>query len=195
VPSNDAALGGLRFDDDVANNRTDIYRAGNRVLRLSADGSLVAGDMTGNLVTGAVTRKVIEVTVTAAQLRQLRATAVDLVPIVAGTILVFHGMLVRSNITTAFDSVGAGEDLAVRYGDASGALVSASLDTTTDIDFTQVTDAYAMVPALATVIPISAAELPLVLHNVGAGELASANNNANGNGTLTCTVIYSEITV
>jgi hypothetical protein len=205
VPERDATLAGLRFDDDATNNRTDVYRAGTRVLRLGADGSIgdvtgnLTGDVTGNVVTGTVTRKVREVTVTATQLRKLRATPVDLVPAVAGAIHIFLGMLVDVDIATAFDSVGAGEDLVVRYADDSGDIASAALDTTTDIDFTGTgLGKLAWVPAVSTVLPSSGffqANEKLVLHNVGGGELAAADDDANGNATLTCTVIYLEIAV
>jgi hypothetical protein len=194
VPSKDAALAGLVFDDDATNNRTDVYRAGTRVLRLNASGSLEA-NVTGNLTTGGAVRKVAEVAVTAAQLRTLQTTPVELVPGAQGAVLVFQGMLFSTEITTAFDSVGAGEDIAVRMEDGSGALVSASLDTTTDINFADTGAAVAWLPPLATVISgatfISGAGL--YLHNVGAGELASANNNANGNATTTCTIVYLEV--
>lgn len=203
MPERDATLAGLQFDDDAANNRTDVYRAGNRVLRLGADGSIgdvtgnVTGDVTGNLTTGTVTRKVAQVAVTATQLRTLRATPVQLVAGVAGKILVFEGMAVTAAITAAFDSVGAGEDLAVRMVDDSGPVVSAAIDTTTDIDFGNTTAGWSgWVPPLAAVVAPSNMELePLLLHNVGGGELAAADDDANGNATLTCTVVYLEIAV
>ncbi len=205
MPERDATLAGLQFDDDAANNRTDVYRAGNRVLRLGADGSIgdvtgnVTGDVTGNLTTGTVTRKVREVVVTATQLRKCRATPVTLVPAVPGSVLIFQGMYAIVDITTLFDSVGAGEDLAVYHEDEGGMQASAALDTTTDIDFTQASlDQRAWLPPLAATVlaGVSILEnLPLVLLNKGGGELAAADNDLNGAATMTCTIVYLEIAV
>ena len=134
------------------------------------------------------------VTVTAAQLRTLAASPVTLVAAAAGKFYVFKGAVIQyrggSNV---YNSVGAGEDLAIRYTDGSGAIVSATLDTTTDINFGSVTDDESYMPALATVVaPVT--NSPLVLDNVGAGELASADAAANGDGIITVTILYDVYT-
>ncbi len=136
-------------------------------------------------------------TITAAQLRQLAAAPVTLVAAPgAGKALLFRSALVEyvggANI---FDSVGAGEDLQIRYTDGSGALASSVLDTTTDINFGATTDAFAVMEPLSVNVIKLVENAALVLDNVGAGELAAANDDANGDGTVIITLVYEEWTL
>ncbi len=177
----------------------DYFLNNTLLFTLTPASGTVAADLTGNLVTGTVTRKVREVVVTATQLRKCRAQPVTLVPAVAGSVLIFQGMYVIVDIVTVFDSVGAGEDLAVYHEDEGGMQASAALNTTTDIDFTQASlDQRAWLPPLAATVlsGVSILEnLPLVLLNKGAGELATTDDDSDGNATMTCTIVYLEIAV
>lgn len=136
------------------------------------------------------------VTVTATQIRNLAAAPKELVAAPGATkALVFRGALVSyRGGSNAFDSVGAGEDLAVRYENGSGALCSAALDTTTDINFGATTDANATLAKLATtvIVPLNKS---LVLDNIGGGELAAADDDANGDGIVTVVIEYEVHTV
>lgn len=139
--------------------------------------------------------KVAVVAVSATELRTLAASPKTLIAGVTGKAFIFTGAYIKySGGASIFDSVGAGEDLAIRYTDGSGAIVSATLDTTTDINLGSITDDQSSVPALATVVnPVPGAAL--VLDNVGAGELASTDDDSDGDGTITVTLSYDEYTV
>lgn len=157
--------------------------------------STLAGGSKLDTDAAAPVRKCDVVTVTAAQLRALAAVQKTLVAAQAGKAYRFVGALLSyRGGSNAFDSVGAGEDLAIRYENGAGAIVSATLDTTTDINFGATTDADAVMPALATVV-VAPTNKALVLDNVGGGELAAANADANGDGIVTVTIEYDEYTV
>lgn len=182
----------------AANNLSDIGTVATALANLELlDGSktlqLAGLQLTTNAI--APTEKVAVVTVSATELRTLAAAPKTLVAGVAGHAYVFKGAFVRYHGgSNAFDSVGAGEDLAVRYTNGSGQLCSPALDTTTDINFGATTDDESFIPPLATVVnPVTAAAL--VLDNVGGGELAAADNDANGDGTLTVAVHYIDYTI
>jgi hypothetical protein len=141
-------------------------------------------------------RKVAVVTVSATEIRTLAASPKTLVSGPGATkALIFRGAYLQyRGGSNAFDSVGAGEDLAIRYTNGSGALVSAAVDTTTDVNLGVTTDEETYIPALATVVnPVPNGAL--VLDNVGGGELAAADDDANGDGVITVTIEYDEMTL
>ncbi len=140
--------------------------------------------------------KMVTVDVTATQIRTAAAIAIPLVAAPGvGKSLIFLGMSCKF-LTGAvgYDSVGAGEDLTVKYTDASGEAVSLHLDTTTDIDFNAVADDEAWIPALAAVVnPVENAIL--IWDNVGAGELADSDADSDGDGTVQLKISYYEWTL
>lgn len=122
------------------------------------------------------------VTLTAAQILTLSETPITIVPAPgAGRFIEFLGsMIVKPVSTVAYDGVAAGEDLAIKYTNAAGAIVSTTLETTGFID--QLTAQIRTCKAIATdLIPVVNA--PLVLHLL-VGEIAT------GNGTLTIQTSY-----
>lgn len=140
-------------------------------------------------------RKVAKVAVTATEIRTLAAAPKTLVAGVAGKAFVFLGALVKYiGGANPFDSVGAGEDLAIRYTNGAGQIVSPAIDTTTDINLGATDDDESWLPPLATVVnPVTAAAL--VLDNVGGGELASTDDDSDGDGTLEVIIHYDEYTI
>jgi hypothetical protein len=143
---------------------------------------------------GNIIRYAAKVSVTATQLRTLAAAPVSIVAGVAGDAVVFRGALFSyrggANI---FDSVGAGEDLALRYTDGSGTIVSYTVDTTSDINFGSTTDVDFIVEPVGSVVATLGAAL--ALDNVGAGELAAADADVNGDGTLDIYISYDVVNV
>lgn len=125
-----------------------------------------------------------EVTVSSAELLALRATPKTLVPAQgAGTIAEFVSALVIADNGTAY--VVGTNDLQIRYKDGSGDLISQIIDTAGLLD--QTTDIMTQVGPLATDSKTPKADCenqPLVLHNVGAGELTT------GTGVLRLKVRY-----
>ena len=138
------------------------------------------GGMELSASAAAGTMKQAVVAVSATEIRTMAASPKTLVAAQAGIAYVFHGALFKyTYVANVYDSVGAGEDLQIKYTDDSGQAVSPALDTTTDIDFGAAADDESWVPALATVVnPVTNAAL--VLDQIGAGELAAADLDANG---------------
>ncbi len=111
-------------------------------------------------------------TIAAAAIKTLRATPVELVPAPgAGNALQFMGAMLRLKsgsevLTEATDNLG------VKYTDGSGVQVSETVETTGFIDAAAnaVTNAR---PALDAIVAADAAlNAALVLHNIGAAEIA-----------------------
>ena len=84
-----------------------------------------------------VQEHVVKKTITSAQLLALNATPVELVPAPgANKAIEFISMLVHKPAGTAYAGIAAGEDLAVKYTNGSGAQVNTSLETTGFLDQT-----------------------------------------------------------
>lgn len=125
-----------------------------------------------------LTRKVI---VTSAELLALNATPKVLIEGQGSdTLLEFVSMVVHKPAGTAYAGIAAGEDLAVKYTNSSGAQVNTTLETTGFLD--QATAQTRLARAIATeYTPVVNA--PLVLHLLS-GEITS------GNSPLVITVHY-----
>ena len=181
---------------DVTGNATfDSPVTMSSTVRVTGVGTFLAGSTNGD---AAAVRKSAKVTVTATQLRKLAAAPKELVADPGdGFALVFLGALLQYRGTTVFDSVGAGEDLQVRYTNGSGGLVSQVVDTgnggKTNMDFASADDDDYYVGPLAEATVTQSASL--VLDNIGAGELASTDDDSDGNAILTVNIDYLLVTV
>lgn len=128
-----------------------------------------------------------QVTLTSAQIKALRATPATLVNApVAGKVLEFISIALCLDYGTNGLTETA-DNLAVRYTDGSGVIVSQAIETTGFIDQTADTATF----GLATIDPIAAKTgcdgKALVLHNTGDGEIAG---NAANDSVLRCKVVY-----
>ena len=125
-----------------------------------------------------------EVTVSSAELLALRATPKTLVAAQgAGTLIEFVSAVVIADNGTGY-TVGT-NDLAIRYKDGSGDVISQTIDTAGLLD--QTTDIMTQVMPIATDSKTPKADCenqPLVLHNTGAGELTT------GTGVVRVKVAY-----
>ena len=81
--------------------------------------------------------KTAKVTITSAQLLALNATPVTLVAAPGSSkVLEFITAVVQKPAGTAYSGIATGEDIAIKYTDASGAQVNTSLETTGFLDQT-----------------------------------------------------------
>lgn len=123
---------------------------------------------------------------TSAQIKALRATPITLVDAVPGKMIEFVGANLKldygSNVFTE-----SADNLAVRYTNGSGAIVSDAIEATGFIDQSADTQTNALPKIDAIVASASAEGKALVLHNTGDGEYAG--NAANDN-TIVVTVRY-----
>lgn len=137
------------------------------------------------------------VTLTATQLRKLNATPVTLVAAPGASLALVPVRIIAKYVAgaVAFDAVGAGDDLTIKYTNSSGTILS-HFETTGFLD--QLSNQIRVaLPGNATVAlkeftPV--ANAPLVAH-VLAGEIAAADLNANGDGTLRLEVQYVTVAV
>lgn len=126
------------------------------------------------------------VAVSSAELLALAAAPKTLVAAPgAGKLLEFVAAVLLLDATaTAYAENGGGSNMAIRYTDGSGVIVSQDIEVTGFIDQTADT----MTVALPKVNPITAkagcSDKPLVLDNIGAGELVT------GTGVLRVKVAY-----
>lgn len=125
-----------------------------------------------------------EVTVSSAELLALRATPKSLVAAPgAGKMLEFVAAVLFADNGTAYTV--STNDLAIRYKDGSGDIISQTIDTAGLLD--QTTDIMSLIAPIATDSKTPKADCenqPLVLHNTGAGELTS------GTGVLRVKISY-----
>lgn len=130
--------------------------------------------------------KTATVTVSSAELLALNATPKTLIaaPAAGHALILVGAELWLDFATTAYDGIAAGEDLTVRYTNASGTTL-ATIETIGFLDATA--DAFRYVtPAAGTLTPVAAA--PLILH-LSAGEIAT------GDSPLKVRVTYRELTL
>lgn len=134
------------------------------------EGSATSADF--NQVT--TTIRYAEVTISAAEMLALNATPKTLVAAPgAGKMLVFHGAVaILDYNSAAYAGIAAGEDLAVKYTNGSGAAASTTLETTGFLD--QTSDQIRTHKAIATdLTPV--ANAALVLH-LASGEITTGNS-------------------
>lgn len=121
------------------------------------------------------------VLVTSAQLLALNATPKEIVPAQgADTVTEFVSMVVTKPAGTAYAGIAAGEDLAVKYTNGSGAQVNTSLETTGFLDQTTAQTRMSR-PIVTEFTPVANAALVLQLLS---GEITT------GNSPLVVTVHY-----
>lgn len=134
----------------------------------------------------------VPVTLTSAQIKALAATPITVVAnAAAGKSVMFLGAQLKSVYggTNAFTNP---QDLAIRYKDATGAIVSAPITAAGFLDGTANT--YQIVGIAATSTIEAAADVeacPLVIHNTGLSEITG---NAAGDNTIVVTVKYAILT-
>lgn len=126
------------------------------------------------------------VTLTNAQIKAMRATPVTLVPAPTNGRLEFLGATLRLNGATNALTETA-DNMAIRFTDGSGAIVSQTIEATGFIDQTAATETSALPKIDAIVASSASLKKPLVLHNTGDGEYGG---NAANDATLTAIVSY-----
>lgn len=139
------------------------------------DGGLKLGD-SYRVSSRTVERKYFSRTLTSAEILALNGTPIEIAEAPgAGKVNIFKGATISLDATaTAYAGVGATEDLAARYTDGSGAIVSTTLEATGFID--QTTDQTRTLKEIVTdVTPVVNAAI--VLHMLN-GEVTT------GTGTL-----------
>jgi len=131
----------------------------------------------GGVVTGTLAETAMryaEVTVSSAEILALNATPKTLVAAPgAGKVLEFiSATAILDYNSAAYAGIGATEDLVIRFTDASGAIVSTTLETTGFLD--QTADQLRTHKAIVTdLVPV--ANSPLVLHLLN-GEVTTGNS-------------------
>lgn len=128
-----------------------------------------------------------KVKLTSAQVKALRATPIQLVAGLPGRMIQFVGATLMLDYAGTNGFTETADNLAIRYTDGSGVLVSQAIETTGFIDQTAdtITTAFPKIDAIAT--RASATGAPLVLHNTGDGEIAG---NAGADNTVTVAISY-----
>lgn len=116
------------------------------------------------------------VTLTNAEVLNLRATAKELVPAPgAGFINEFVSIVLAFDYTAAYTIVGAGDDLAVRYVDGTGVICSETIESTGFVDATADTMTTGRPKVDIIAAKTSCDNKALVLDNIGAAEFGAGN--------------------
>jgi hypothetical protein len=114
---------------------------------------------------------VAEVTVTSAQVLALFTTPIEIIPAPgAGYAVIPHRFVVRHGTGTAYAGIAAGEDLVLKYTNASGAEITQTIETTGFLD--QATAQIRMAGGInASITPVSnaAVVLHLLVGNITTG--------------------------
>lgn len=138
--------------------------------------------------------QVAEVTLTSAQVKALRATPITIVSAPGGgRIALFMGAILKLNYGGSNVFTEAGDNLAIRYKNSSGTIVSQTIETTGFIDQSvdTINNGIPLINGIAD-LSSSSSNSPLILHNIGGSEIAG--NAANDN-TLTVRVYYTSQTI
>lgn len=113
-----------------------------------------------------------EVSITAAEMKAIRATPKTLVAAPgAGKVLEFISATAIMDYVAAFTE--SSDDIVIRFTDGSGAIASTTLDTTNFLTATS-DQIRTHKPIVTDITPV--ANSPLVLHNTGDGELAGTGS-------------------
>lgn len=131
------------------------------------------------------------VTLTSAQVKALRATPITIVPAPRTgyvNVLVQARLKLKYGGTNVFTETA--DNLALRYTDGSGVIVSQTIETTGFIDQNVNTETSALPKIDAIVASTGSAGKPIVLHNTGDGEIAG---NAGNDNQLQVVCIYKQI--
>jgi hypothetical protein len=132
--------------------------------------------------------RVVQTTITNAQFLAIRGTPIAIVAAPgAGFGLQFLGGWITIDYTAAYTE--SADNLAVRFTDGSGQIVSGAIETTGFVDATA--DSYQLMVALAPTTGPAVVNAALVLHNTGDGEFGGGNA-AN---VITVTTYYRVVTV
>ena len=128
-----------------------------------------------------------DVTITAAQVKAIRATPIELVAApAAGSAHMLIGAMLKLNYGSEVFTETA-DNLAIRYTDGSGVIVSQTIESGSFIDASADTITNALPKIDAVVVATGAEAKALVLHNTGDGEIAG---NASNDSTITVRTYY-----
>ena len=126
-------------------------------------------------------------TITAAELKLIRATPITLVAApAAGSVHMLIGAMIKLNYGSEVFTETA-DNLAIRYTDGSGAIVSQAIESTGFLDQSADTISNALPKIDAIVTGAGSEAKALVLHNTGDGEIGG---NASDDSTLTIRTYY-----
>lgn len=118
----------------------------------------------------------VKVDITSAEVLALRATPKELVAAPgANKILVFESILLQVNYNSAAYTESS-DNMAVRYTNGSGVIVSSTIEATGFVDATADASVRGVAITDAIVANSAAENKALVLHNTGDGEYASGNS-------------------
>jgi len=172
------------------NGVVSIKAGGTSTAQLADDAVTAAKVADGAIATAALDPTTIQyatVTLTNANIKALRATPITLVAAPgAGKVIEFVSGLLKLNAGTNVLTESA-DNMAVKYTDGSGVVISTAIEATDFID--QAADTYtnAVPVADAIVVATGAENKAIVLHNTGDGEYAG---NAANDATMTVGVAY-----
>lgn len=145
---------------------------------INSSGGVVGGQLTSNSVATSQldvsTIQYAEVSITNAQMLALRATPKTLVAAPgAGKVLEFVSAVLLFDYTGAYTETA--DNMAVKYTDGSGAIVSETIEATGFVDATADTMTTAIAKADVIVAKSGSENKALVLHNTGDGEYGGGN--------------------
>lgn len=138
--------------------------------------------------TNAAALQFADVTLTAAQVKGMRAAPVELVAAPAtGSVIMLIGAMLKLDYGSEVFAETA-DNMAIRYTDGSGAIVSQAIESTGFIDQSADTISNALPKIDAIVTSAGSEAKSLVLHNTGDGEISG---NASNDSTLTVRIYYT----
>lgn len=144
------------------------------------------------LHTDAPLRKFVRVAFTATEIRKGNATPLQVLAAAARKAFVPVTAFYRyTHVVNVYDAVGAGDDVRLQWKTGTVQALS-DLDTTTDIDFNAAASDEAVIHQTTKAKPVTNSDLEITIL---LGELAAADLDANGDGTLILDLAYDEYTV
>jgi hypothetical protein len=161
-------------------------------LEFTAKGATATDDGSKTIVNFDPMIAVVTVTLTNAEIKALRATPKTLVA-APGTGKVLEFVSATMKLSGGANAITETTDnMAIRFNDGSGAIVSQAIEATGFIDQTAATVTNALPKIDAIVAYASAANKALVLHNTGDGEYAG---NAAADVTMAIDIAYRVHTI